>query len=191
MEPMGLAKSLVGWIVVAAIVLAFGIVAATASGYLLIGDPVSAAGQLASGDVTPPNVTAENVRVTGADPSIGADPDATVEVRFDLVVNNTANAIGGSVDQVDYTVSLSDERKGPYQQVGRGDISDLAVPPGERVGQASDFEMGARDFATAMGSTIGGGDEDYVRVSGSASFAFGPFGIEVPFTQIRRVDYGA
>lgn len=186
---MGFVSNVAGWIAVALILVVFAGGLAVVSGYLLIGDPGAAAGQLASGDVAEPNVTIENVRFEGAGGGVqGTSVETAVTARFDVVINNTRNEIGGSVDEVDYEIALSGRRRGPFQRVGDGVMRGVTVPPAQRVAEEGTFQMNAVEMAEALGGSLDT-TSTYMRVKGNATVAFGPFGFTIPFEDVERVEF--
>lgn len=189
---MGAFQNLVGWIGVAVVLVVFAGVVAVASGFILIGDPGTAISQVATGDVTAPNTSVEDVRFDSGGGDIGpAGLQGQVTLRFDLVINNSMNEIGGTVDEIDYDVAVSSTRTGPFTKVGDGRIRGLTVPPGRQVSEEASFTMDTITMAEALGGSLDASSDRYTRVSGNATIAFGPFRFDVPFEQVSRMEAGS
>jgi hypothetical protein len=189
---MGSFQNLVGWIGVAVLLVVFAGVVAVASGYIMIGDPGTAISQVATGEVTAPNMTVENVRFDSDGGDIGPiGLQGQVTLMFDLVINNSMNEIGGTVDEIDYDVGVSSTRSGPYTKVGDGRIRGLTVPPGRQVSEEASFTMDTVSMAEALGRSLDTSSDRYTRVSGNATIAFGPFRFDVPFEQVSRMEAGS
>lgn len=189
---MGIVRNLAGWIVVAVILVVFASVAAVATGYIMIGDPGTAVSQVATGNVTAPNTSIENVRYESGGGDIGPGGlSSQVTMRFDLVIDNRPNAVGGSVDVIDYDVAVSEDPEGPFERIGSGRIPGVTVPPGERVSEESAFTMEATSMAEALGGSLDTGSDRYTRISGNATVGFGPFRFTVPFEDVSRMEAGS
>jgi len=166
--------------------------AALLTGYITVGDPGEAAGQLLSGDVREPGVEIESIDIgpVGVPKGSISDVDtggATVETRF--TVNNT-NEIGGRVDLIEYDAYMSGNRDGPYEFVGQGNITDLEIPPNATVTETNSFDTEYDDFATALGltgpSAVLSGSA-YMRIEGVATIDMGPVDFSVEFEDTREV----
>ncbi len=166
-------------------VVALLVVVAVSTGYVVVDDPAAAASEVLSGDVQTPEVQSENWRIDEANSTA-----ETFVFRGDVVVNNTMNAIGGSVDVVEYDVYVSGRPDEGFERIGEGDMRDIVVEPGNVTTRGTRFEAPRDDVASAMGASavdVVTGMEMYMRVDGVARLRFGPFAFEVEFTQTQQV----
>ncbi|MFP4632278.1 MAG: hypothetical protein ACLFMT_02445 [Halobacteriales archaeon] len=186
-------KEILGGVALAVFLLFFLAFMALSTGYILVDDPGEAASQLLAGDVVPPEVGVEEVQVgpLGA-PEAGlqdVDQDG-VTVEQKIYVDNSANAVGGTVDVVEYDAFVSTEPDDGFEKIGNGTMEDLEVPPGERVVNSTSFDSGYDEFAEALGGTAGSflmSGEMYMRIEGTAEIGFGPLSFEVDFENTEPV----
>ena len=187
-----LRKVLVGaGVVVAVAVLA--VVAAVATGYLVVGDPGAAAGQVLTGNFDEPGVSVEETRIGPVGvPEAGIEDVGTdgATVRNEFRINNT-NHLGGRVRAVEYDVYLSGDRDGEYDHVGNGSMHDLRVPPNGTVTETNTFDVAYEDLVAATGGAgiegLVGGATWYARVEGEATVALGPASFTVEFETVNEV----
>jgi len=174
-------------------VIAVVAVAAVATGYIVVGDPATAAGQVLTGDFEDPNVTVEETRVgpVGAPEGSIEDVDrdgATVSNRIRV---ENPNHLGGRVRSVEYDVYLSGNRQGPYEYLGNGSVRDLTVPPNGTVTETNEFDVAYEDLVRATGKSgvqgLAGGGTWYARVEGEAAIALGPASFSVEFEKVSEL----
>lgn len=166
-------------------VVALLVVAAMATGYVVVDDPAAAASEVLAGDVQTPPVHTESWRIDQEE----TDLDGAV-FRGDLRIDNTVNSIGGSVDVVEYEAYVSGRPDGGFERIGEGTARDLVVPPSEEVTENVSFETDAVQFVDAVGATsldAAYTRQTYMRVDGVAMLTFGPFNFEVEFSQVDRL----
>ena len=169
------------------------LVGAIATGYLVVGDPGAAAGQVLSGDFESPNVSAEETHIGPVGAPEGSISEVGTEgatVRNRLRIENP-NHLGGTVRIVEYDVSLSGDRDGPYEYLGNGTVRDLSVPPNGTVTETNEFEVGYEDLVSATGrsglSGLVDGGTWYARVKGNATVALGPANFDIGFESVREL----
>lgn len=166
-------------------VVALLVVLAVSTGYVVVEDPAAAASEVVSGDVQPPEVNTDNWSIDEEE----SDLDQVV-FRGDLLIDNTVNSIGGSVDVVEYETYVSARPDSGFEKIGEGTTEDLVVPPSERVTENVSFETEPTQFLDAAGSTSLDAvytRETYMRVDGVAMLTFGPFNFQVEFSQVDRL----
>ncbi len=168
-----------------ATVVVFLVAAAVLTGYIIVDDPSEAASEVVSGDVETPPVETGGWTIDEE----RSDLD-TVVFHGEVEIDNTMNAVGGSVDVIEYEAYASGRPDEGFEKVGEGEIQDLVVPPGEVAREETSFESDTTEFVSAVGATgldavVTG--EAYLRVDGVARFNFGPFSFEVEFSQTDRL----
>lgn len=110
----------------------------------------------------------------------------TGEVRLD----NSTNAVGASIDLVEYEAYASADSLAGFEKVGEGEIEDIYLPPGgEAVGGIS-FRSGSGEFLAAVGAA--GVDalvtrEVYIQLEGVANLSLGPFSYQFEFSPVDRL----
>lgn len=167
--------------------------AALLTGYITVGDPGEAAGQLLSGDIREPGVEIERtdtgpVGAPQGDISDIGTGGVTVETEF--TVNNT-NHIGGTVDLIEYDAYVSGDRGGPYEFVGEGEMTDLEIPPNGTVTETNSFDVEYDDFAAAMGfapDAVASGN-GYMRIEGVVMINIRPISFSIEFAEVREIGY--
>ncbi|MDZ7687660.1 MAG: LEA type 2 family protein [Halobacteriales archaeon] len=169
------------------------VVGAVATGYIVIGEPSTAASQILTGDLREPEVGAEEMTIgplgapEGSISNVGTD-GATF--RNEFYVRNP-NHIGGTVDLVEYDVYLSGDRDGPYEYLGSGTVEGLEVPPNGTVTETNEFDVGYDDFLTATGTSAPGavvGGTLYAKVEGEATIDLGVTSFTVEFETVEEID---
>lgn len=161
------------------------VVGAVLTGYVIVDDPAAAAGEVLSGDVQTPEVSVDGWRIDQEN-STGD----TFVFRGDVHVNNSMNAVGGSVDVVEYDAYVSGRPDEGFEKVGEGEIQDLVIRPNESITRETSFEAQRDDVLSAAGgSAVDGvtGLSMYMRVDGVARLSFGPFAFEVEFQHTEQM----
>ncbi|MGK2229886.1 MAG: hypothetical protein ACI9QA_000033 [Methanobacteriota archaeon] len=184
--------ALIGFGVLVAVVVV-AVVGATATGYLVVGDPGSALGQALTGDFDRPNVSVEETTVGPVGVPKGGISDVDSEgatVRNRIRIENP-NHLGGKVRVVEYDVYLSGDRDGSYEYLGTGTVRGIDVPPNGTVTETNEFNVTHENLVTAAGrsglSGLVSGGTWYARVEGNATVALGPASFDVGFESVREV----
>ena len=172
---------------------AIALVAAVATGYLIVGDPGAAAGQVLAGDFEEPDVSVEETRIGPVGvPEAGLteidEEGATVSNRIRV---DNPNHLGGVVRFVEYDVYISGSRDREYDYVGNGTVRDLRVPPNGTVTETNRFNVAYEEIVSATGGEtvegLVGGATWYARTEGEAAIALGPASFTVEFETVNEI----
>lgn len=161
------------------------VVGAVLTGYVIVDDPAAAAGEVLSGDVQTPEVSVDGWRIDQ-----GNSTGGTFVFRGDVHVNNSMNAVGGSVDIVEYDAYVSGRPDEGFEKVGEGELRGLVIRPNETITRETSFEAERDDVISAAGGSavdVVTGLSMYTRVEGVARLGFGPFAFEVEFQQTEQM----